>query len=173
MQGQTDQTKRTGKWFFFVAWLAALGLLYLFFGEQLAQQANPNQQVQGAYVDGAREIALQRNRAGHYVASGLINQQPVTFLLDTGATAVSVPAHLAEQLGLRAGAALRVNTANGVATAYRTTINELRIGNIVLRDVDANITPGMEISEILLGMSALKQVEFSQRGATLKIRQSS
>jgi predicted flap endonuclease-1-like 5' DNA nuclease len=36
-------------------------------------------------------VVLRRNRMGHYVARGSINGAPVTFLLDTGATAVALP----------------------------------------------------------------------------------
>ena len=44
--------------------------------------------------------------------------------------------------------------------------------NMGLRDVAALITPGMEGHEVLLGMSALKQLEFTQKGGTLVLRQS-
>ena len=44
----------------------------------------------------------------------------MTFLVDTGATTTAIPAQLGEYLGLRAGPAFNVTTANGVATAYAT-----------------------------------------------------
>jgi aspartyl protease family protein len=64
-----------------------------------------------------------------------------------------------------------VHTANGQVTVIKTLIKELRIGSIVLYDVAANINPGMKSDEILLGMSALKRVEFSQRGKELTLRE--
>ena len=67
-----------------IAWLLIIAGLYWFFGSWEANQSNPNtarvlNQQQG-------ELALARNRAGHYVADGEINGRHVTFLLDTGAT---------------------------------------------------------------------------------------
>ena len=65
---------------------------------------------------------------------------------------------------------MRVNTANGVATAYATRLSSLRMGAIELYDVSASIVPGMGGEQILLGMSVLKQVDFSQIGDELTLR---
>ncbi len=50
-------------------------------------------------------------------------------------------------------------------------LNSLRLGDIELRDVAALIAPAMDGDDVLLGMSALKQLEFSQKGGTLVLRQ--
>ena len=92
------------------------------------------------------------------------------FLLDTGASDVAIPARLAERMGLRRGPAVQYQTANGVVTAYRTLLDSVSIGPIVIRDVPASINPGMQDMEILLGMSVLKRIEFTQRGDTLILR---
>ncbi|ERI52284.1 hypothetical protein N878_19660, partial [Pseudomonas sp. EGD-AK9] len=65
-----------------------------------------------------------------------------------------------------------ISTANGRATGHRTRLASLRLGDIELRDVAALIAPGMDGDEVLLGMSALQQLEFSQKGGTLVLRQS-
>ena len=121
--------------------------------------------------NGIREVVLERNRQGHYVANGEINGIPVTFLLDTGATDVAIPAEIALDANLVSGLAQQASTANGVVTVYSTRINELTLGNIVLYNIEASITPSMLGGIILLGMSALQQIEFTQRGATLTLRQ--
>lgn len=151
-----------------------LGLvaLTLFFDGWLGNQSNPNRRPQSLLTStGVREVVLQRNRQGHYVSSGKINGVPVTFLLDTGATDVAIPSRIARQARLDRGFETRAATANGVISVYSTQIDELVLGNITLHDVDASITPTMGGDTILLGMSALKQVEFSQRGSTLTLRQ--
>ena len=146
-------------------------LLTLFFDGWLGHQTNPNRQPNSYETEaGIKEVVLERNRQGHYVAGGLINGIPVTFLLDTGATDVAIPENVAREAGLDAGYAAQATTANGVVTVYSTNVAELVLGNIVLRDVDASITPSMPGNTILLGMSALQQVEFMQRGATLTLR---
>ena len=125
----------------------------------------------GLSADGVREVVLRQNRAGHYVASGGINGQPVTFLLDTGATSVSIPASVAGRLGLKRGAAMRAHTANGTVTTYATRLDEVRLGNISLENVRADINPHMLGDEVLLGMSFLRKLEFTQRDRELTIRQ--
>jgi aspartyl protease family protein len=152
----------------------ALGLaaLTFIFDAWLARESNPNADPRTfENASGVREVVLDRNRQGHYVAGGEINGLPVTFLLDTGATDVAIPQSIAERAGLEPGYAGRAFTANGAVTVYGTEVSRLRIGNIELQDVRASITPSMAGDTILLGMSALQQVEFSQRGSTLTLRQ--
>jgi len=155
-----------------LAWILVLGLLSAFFSDWMGKRDNPNQQVRTQLsADGAREVVLRQNRAGHYVANGAINGQTVTFLVDTGATMVSVPASIAGRLGLKRGVALRANTANGVVTTYSTRLDQVRLGDIELNNVRADINPGMRGDEVLLGMSFLRKLEFTQRGRELTIRQ--
>lgn len=166
----TSPDKKMGKWMLVIAWLAGLGLLTLFFDEQIADQLNPNRDPISYTNQSGTEVRLKRNRMGHYVSGGEINGVPVTFLLDTGATDVSIPFHLKDQLNLRAGRGQMVRTANGSLQVAQTSIAELSIGDIQLTDVRANLNPGMTDNEILLGMSALKQLEFTQRGDWLILR---
>lgn len=169
---EQNSTQRIGKGMIFAAWILVLVLLSLFFQRWLDHQENPNQQYYSATnKSGMREILLQRNRYGHYVASGAINNQPVVFLLDTGATEVSIPGKVAKQLKLKPAANFHVNTANGVVEVYATKIHTLQMGGIELHNVRAHINPHMEDNEILLGMSALKQLEWAQRDDTLTLRQ--
>ena len=164
------QQSKMGKGMLIVAWIIGLGLLTLLFDEQLAEQLNPNQDPISSNHLGIAEVKLKQNRAGHYVTGGAINGQPVVFLLDTGATQVSIPMHLAEQLGLQKGRISRVQTANGTVQVAQTNVERLSIGNIELLDVAAHLNPGFKDNEILLGMSALKQLEFTQKGEWLILR---
>lgn len=167
-----DDTTTIGKSFVWIAWLIGLGLLVFVFQDLLDDQYNPNQQPKlSLQSNGKAEVTLEQNRQGHYVTNGAINGTEVIFLLDTGATQVSIPAHIAEHLSLKGGAKQRVQTANGLITVYKTQINELRIGNIYLYNVAAHINPSMQADEILLGMSALKRVEFRQTGKELILRE--
>lgn len=153
-----------------LAWICAIGLLTYGFNDLLSKQANPNTAPQ-SFRDGTTvEVRLKRNRHGHYVTTGTINGVTVEFMVDTGATDVSVPAHLARQLNLKAGRAAYANTANGTVRIAQSSINQLTIGDMVLYNVDANLNPGMQGDQILLGMSVLKQLEFTQRGDWLYLR---
>jgi aspartyl protease family protein len=166
-----DNTRRTGRGMLTLAWIGGLGLATYFFSGALERRENPNQRVDSSITSGVAEVRLTRNPYGHYVATGRINAVEVQLMLDTGATAVAIPGAMAADLGLERGREIIVDTANGRAMAYLTTLREVRLGDIVMRDVAATITPGMEGNEVLLGMSFLKHLELVQRGRELTLRQ--
>lgn len=169
---EARETRAIGRGMLYLFWLVALALLTWAGGRWLDAQHNPNSEPASRVAGGVREVILERNRYGHYVASGEINGQPVVMMLDTGATHVAVPARLAPALGLQKLVPVRVSTANGYADAWLTRIEELRIGNIVIRNLRASINPGMNHDEgVLLGMSALKNIEFAQKDDRLLLRQ--
>lgn len=147
--------------------LALLGTLYFYFDSHLDAQNQPNRALQ---VAPGSELLLKRSRDGHYVFPGTINGRAVTFLLDTGATLVSVPAHLGGTLGLEAGVPMQAVTANGTVTTRATRIDALAFGPFEVRGVSASLNPGMAGEHVLLGMSVLKHLEFTQRGDTLLLR---
>lgn len=153
------------------AWVLGFVLLALVFTGILDRMNNPNQTVSTLDTGSFREIVLTRSRNGHYLFDGEVNHHKVTFLVDTGATKTAVPGNLRRELGLKAGPAMSVSTANGVATAYLTRIDQLGIGGIEMFDVDATIIDNMESDEVLLGMNVLKHFELVQRGDKLIIRQ--
>ncbi|WP_414705630.1 retropepsin-like aspartic protease family protein [Pseudomonas sp.] len=154
-----------------IAWAAALFLATRFFGEWEQRQENPNTIVASEHGDGYVEVKLASNRDGHFVMTGQINSRPVQFMLDTGATNVAVPEGVAKLLRLERGERVQVSTANGRTDAFRTTLQRLQIGDIVLNNVRALVVPGLDGDQVLLGMSAVKQLEFTQRGGTLLLRQ--
>lgn len=167
---RTEPGQRAGQGMLILAWVVGLGLLTWMFGVWEGRQENPNQRPETHRDGGIHEVVLQRNRGGHYVVSGLINDQEATFLLDTGATDVVVSQDLAERAGLQAGAVKHAMTANGRIQVRATELDRLKLGNIELRNVSASINPAMGGRNVLLGMSALGQVEFSQRGDQLTLR---
>jgi aspartyl protease family protein len=168
--GYSHSGQGMGKGMIAISMILFLGMLTMVFDGALDKQVNPNTSVKSQQTqDGRIIVTLKRNRAGHYVTSGTINEQNVVFLIDTGATNVAIPEHKAKRLGLRSGRAIQVSTANGRTTGHQTIIEHLTIGKISLYNIRAIITPNL--NEILLGMSALKQLEFTQKGKTLTIRQ--
>ncbi len=167
-----DSQRRLGVGMTIAMWIVLLGLLTLFFQDWNEQQRNPNQNPQTRTgADGVQELLLTRNRAGHYVASGSINGEAVVFMLDTGATDVAIPGPVAKRLRLKQGKAMIYQTANGPVRVYATVLDDVSLDNISLQGVRASINPAMHQQEVLLGMSFLKHLEFTQRGNTLTLRQ--
>ena len=155
-----------------LSWVVILGLLTLFFSKILGWQYNPNQNIQTSILsDGAKEVVLDSSRHGHYVATGKINDKDVVFLVDTGASFVSVPEGLANKIGLVKGAPGIAMTANGNVTVYATILDQVSVGDIVLYNVRGNINPGMRGEEVLLGMSFLKHLTLTHQQGKLSIRQ--
>lgn len=163
--------QQIGKGMILAAMLLALGGLTWFFSGALERRDNPNRQLQTSLSNGQAVVELAQNRQGHYLAPGLINGEPVTFLLDTGATNISVPGELAERIGLQRGAPLPTLTAAGQVTTYATRLQSVRLGEIELHDVRASINPHMSGDGVLLGMSFLRALDFEQRDGRLIIRQ--
>jgi aspartyl protease family protein len=157
---------------YYIAWLLAIFLLYLLFDGMVEKRNNPNQQPVSHSTQFATDVILKRNSAGHYVTNGSINNIEVTLLVDTGATDIAVPENIARELGLSKGLPIQVSTANGISRAWLTTIDSLKIGDIQLFNLKASINPGMNHSdEVLLGMAALRHLDFSQKGDSLILKQ--
>lgn len=169
---EVKEQKRIGTFMVTVMWILFLLLLVSFFAGVIDRQTNPNQNLNTRYSEtGVREVELQRNRYGHYVTDGLINGMPVVFMLDTGATGVAVPEHIARRLQLERGRAIQLRTANGVATGYAARLELVAVDGIELENISAIINPHDDSDVILLGMSFLKKIEFTQRGDSLILRQ--
>lgn len=151
-----------------IAWVILFAGAYWYFEVRLTHNANPNRAEVLALQHG--EVRLQRNQEGHYLAQGEINGQLVTFLVDTGATRVALSPGLAQKLALARGSVATVQTANGPTSAYQTTLKTVRLGSIEVHDVAALITTGLDGDTVLLGMSFLKQMEFTQRGSVLTLK---
>ncbi len=156
------QTQKIGKGMWVVMWVVLLVMATWWFGWREEQQHNPNQMVSSS----EQQVYLQRNSYGHYVFNGQVNGNTVTFLVDTGATDVVIAGPTAQQLRLQRGQRQYVNTANGTVAVYRTHIDTLEIGGIIFHDIAAVINPAMT-NDSLLGMNALRQVDFRQQGDML------
>lgn len=153
-------------------WLLIIGLVTLFFNKIVDDQKNPNKNIQGSVeTNGTKKVILIRNRFGQYITDGKINGQKVIFMIDTGASDISIPIAVANRLNLEQGRAIQYETANGVTTAYLTRLESVSIAGITKTNVRASINPNVTFEEILLGMSFLKDLEFSQQGKNLILKQ--
>ncbi|MGH8727263.1 MAG: retropepsin-like aspartic protease family protein [Burkholderiales bacterium] len=160
--------RRSGITMLIIAWVLIFALLFWFFAGWETRENNPNSEAVLSAQTG--EVVLQRNRSGHYVADGKINGVNVTFLVDTGATQIALSAELAHELDLDLNHRVTVTTANGVASGYATRLRTVSLGPITLRDVGAVVTSGIDGETVLLGMSFLQRLEFTQRAGQLILR---
>lgn len=151
-------------------WLVLIGVCTAVFTKVISNQKNPNQQLNVEYSEsGEPEIVLRQNSQGHYLATGQVNNEYAVFLVDTGATFVSVPEHMAAVYGLVKSGEFETVTANGISQSYYTTINSIKLGAIEVSNVPASISSGLKVDEILLGMSFLRHFDILQKSGQLFI----
>lgn len=163
-----EDTSGLGRFMVIITWVIILALLTFFFN-QWFKKYKMNTTAAIVKSDGVIQTVIERNYLNHYEVEGLINQQKVMFLIDTGASHVVVPGKLAEKLRLKQGMRTSALTAGGEVDVYQTVIEELVLGHIVLHNVKATINPHMDDDDILLGMSALKNIKFIQENNKLTL----
>jgi aspartyl protease family protein len=113
-------------------------------------------------------LAIAPDGQGHHWATGQINGKTTRFLIDTGATTVSLPAGFARAAGIdyQKGQRGFVQTANGPSVAFRVKLDSLTVGDITLYQIDATVMEsGLDVA--LLGMSFLSRTDMKRDGANL------
>ncbi len=119
---------------------------------------------------GPASVTLKADSMGHYIAEGQINGGAVRMLVDTGASLIALSASDATRLGIdyKKGQPGYANTANGVTPIYRVTLNNVKVGDILLSRIEASVhESGLPI--ILLGMSFLNRTEMRREGELLTL----
>ena len=108
------------------------------------------------------EIVLTAGSGGHFHTVGQINGKSVAFMVDTGATKVSMGQAEAERLGVdyKSGTRGLAETANGRVPVYAVTLDSVRVGDVEVANVEALVLPAA-MPQILLGNSFLTR--FSMR----------
>ena len=123
-------------------------------------------------VTGGHQAMLISN-GGLYAVTGAVDGQLADFVVDTGASYVTMSPQQARLLRLDYSNAKKVmmTTANGKATAHIFKIKSVRIGGIELHDVDGAVMADMSPSKILLGMSFLNQVDMTHDTGMMVLKQ--
>ena len=121
----------------------------------------------GDSTSGTR-IVLPAGSGGHYMGTGAINGHPMSFVVDTGATVVSMGADMAASLGLdpKNSTAGRATTANGVVNTRIVTLNSVRVGDVTLYNVEAMVMP-QAMPVVLLGNSFLSHFQMRSDNSSL------
>jgi aspartyl protease family protein len=129
------------------------------------------QHYRGSAVASSREkITLAADGRGMFYAEGAINGIPVRFIVDTGATYVSMSSKDAARMGVdfRKGRPVMMQTANGTVMKYLVTFDRVRLGDIELAGVDG-VVGEQEMPYALLGMSFLNRLEMQRDGTSMTL----
>ena len=136
------------------------------------QTLEMGQHFESAALTGSRQsVTLAPDSRGHYIADGMVNGVHVRFLVDTGATMVSLPASEALRLGIdyRKGVRGRSQTANGVTTVWRVMLDSVTLGDITILNVEGVVHESAGLEVALLGMSFLSRTEMRREGSNLTL----
>ena len=117
----------------------------------------------GGAAPRGNKIVLTAASGGHFLSQGTINGRAVQFMVDTGASAIGLGASEADRVGIdyKAGQAVRMNTANGVAPGWRVRLDSVRIGDVEIYGVDA-IVGLQSMPYVLLGNSFLNRFQMKR-----------
>jgi aspartyl protease family protein len=119
---------------------------------------------------GAQSVTLNADNQGHFLTVGMINGISVRFLLDTGASLVSMSSTEAKRLGINytTGQQGYSNTANGRMLVYRVKIDEIRVGGVILNNVEGSVSTS-DMPYVLLGMSFLNRMDMKREGEKMTL----
>ena len=163
--GQADGALRLLRWEQDVAVVEHAGAQL-----KLRVGAAPARQGAAAAGAGAREIVIPVGSGGHFFAAGAINGQPVRFMVDTGATLVSMSRSEAARLGLdlRGARTVMTQTAAGVAQAQMLPLARVRVGEVEVYDVPALVSDA-PMPFILLGNSFLDRFQWRRENDVMRL----
>jgi aspartyl protease family protein len=150
-----EQYARTGRFMFLFVWIIIFIGLFFFFSYYGSQ----NSQV---LVANHQEFSVTANPQGHYVIDGRINEYPVAFLIDTGATLVAIPQKIADKININGKYPVSLSTANGEVTGFLTRVEQISFGAFTVYDVKAVIIPDRDDDTVLLGMNVLSRFNITQ-----------
>jgi aspartyl protease family protein len=129
------------------------------------------QHFESAAETGARQVVnLAQDASGHFIADGQVNGSHIRFMVDTGATLVSIPISEAARLGIdyqkgRPGYSI---LADGRRVAsWRVMLDSVTLGDVTLLNVEGSVSQGSGIP--LLGMSFLNRTEMRREGPNLTL----
>ena len=128
-----------------------------------------------AYSGGPRTVVIQRDARGHFTVDGVVDGRRIPFMVDTGASMIALTKRDAARLGYHP--AMRdyvgqVQTANGLVRVARVKLDMVEVGGVMVRDVDAVVSPDEGLRENLLGLSFLSRLRrFEYRDGRLVLEE--
>jgi aspartyl protease family protein len=131
-----------------------------------------NQSIAGNYKKREAKLRIVRDSRGMYFANGKINGHATRFLVDTGATLITISGSKARELKIdfTKGERSIARTAAAVVGVWQVQLDSVSVGGITLNNVDATVIPGTHPAEVLLGNSFLKRTEIKQADSVLELR---
>ena len=122
----------------------------------------------------SRTISVSRGQSGHFWVDGRVDGRRLSFMVDTGASAIALREGDAARLGIHPAKreyTARISTANGVIMGAPILLDRVEVGDIIVRNVAAMVLPDEALAENLLGMSFLGRVHWQYQSGKLVLEQ--
>ena len=118
--------------------------------------------VPGNYVKGGNKtVIVYANQYGHYYIRAITQGVSINYLIDTGATTVSLTRSDAEKIGIdlnKLNYSQKTSTANGITLSAPVKLDYIQINDIVVKDISASVSQNDGLDKSLLGMSFLNKL---------------
>lgn len=121
-----------------------------------------------------KKVIVYKDTSGLFKTVGSINGFTVDFLVDTGASVVAINSTIAKRLGIQyklKGKETLVATASGKAIAYSVSLDQVKVGELMLRNIEGVVIEGNDPTTPLLGMSYLGRLKLNNEGQTLELEE--
>lgn len=126
----------------------------------------------GSTASGAQRTTLSGDARGHFFTTAAVNGVSVKFIVDTGASVVTISSDDAKRAGVLylSGERGLIQTANGLAPGYRVKLDTVKLGDIMLNNVDGLVVEGNALGGVgLLGLSFLNRIEMRREGDSMTL----
>jgi len=136
----------------------------------LAQQSGCGSSASRSSSAMPSAMTIPIDQDGHFRLRGFINNQPAMFLVDTGATHISVSDDFARRANLQAGSLVKLNTANGVRTGQLVKGVTVIVGSFAVPAATVAVGTAGQGGEVLLGQSFLRNFDITMNDRQMVIR---
>ena len=125
-------------------------------------------------ANNSRSLVITAGNGGHFEVEARVDGRRIPFLVDTGASQIALRESDAARLGIHPTPrdySIEIHTANGIGRAALVQLRMVEVGNIVVRDLPALVSPDSALGMNLLGMSFLSRVRWTHERGKLILEQ--
>lgn len=146
-----------------VFWCAVMGLLYV----MMTHYLKPKQ----TQISASGDLVITRSHDGHFYALGAVNGRQVKFLVDTGASLVTVSEEFAKNAGVSGGVPTVFRTASGSLPGRIVDGVTVTVGPLVATNIKVGVgLAGRNEDEALLGQSFLSKFDITMEKKQMTLR---
>ncbi len=116
-------------------------------------------------------LEIPRGSDGHFRVNGAVNGVPVQFMVDTGASIISITDKVADRAQLPEGVPISFQTANGVREGTMRRADRVEVGTFAVNNLRVGTGyTGESDKDALLGQNFLRYFDVTMAGNTMRLK---